>query len=193
MPALVRWLRDGGEQLDCGTNGGIYASDARPLGWLVADGVLLQPINLVQDRPGNFYLQPNGALVIAHGVARIETTQALTDMARGDVSQIDLALQSGPLLVIGGVINPRFDVASTSRYVRNAVCVADPGSVLIAYSDHLVSLYEFAKQLSAIGCSDALYLDGHVSQMYPVDQELEPAQQRELSVFIGITSRTEHE
>jgi uncharacterized protein YigE (DUF2233 family) len=193
MSAVVDWLAEDGEQIDCATNGGIYDPTLRPLGWLVADGVLLRAINLDAESAGNFYLQPNGALVISGGQARIASTNELAALAQGDVSHIEFALQSGPLLLRQGLISARLDPASVSRYTRDAVCVSAAGTVIIAYSDRLVSLYEFAAKLKEIGCSDALYLDGHVAQMFPLDAQLEPAQRRDLSVFIGIISRTKHE
>ena len=193
MSNLVAWLASSRQELQCATNGAIYAPGGRPLGWLVADGVLLNPINYDSSSPGNFFMQPNGALIIDDAGARIETTAALLADAPQDVSHIQLALQSGPLLLQDDVINRRFDEASTSRYSRNAICVVDPSHVILAYSERLVNLYQFALQLQQIGCRQALYLDGHLSQMYPSQAALEPAQQRELSVFIGVTSRIQDE
>ena len=193
MENLIKWLAQSHEQLQCATNGGIYAVGGTPLGWLVADGVLLNPINHDTTSAGNFFMQPNGALIIDDGGARIETTRALQDDAPADVSHIQLALQSGPLLLQDGAINQRFDPASTSRYTRNAICIVDPSHVILAYSERLLNLYQFAQQLQQLGCRQALYLDGHLSQMYPSQAELEPAQRRDLSVFIGVTSRIQHE
>jgi uncharacterized protein YigE (DUF2233 family) len=189
MQNLVEWLAQSHEQLQCATNGAIYAVGGRPLGWLVADGVLLNPINHDTTSPGNFFMQPNGALIIDDGGARIETTQALEDDAPADVSHIQLALQSGPLLLQDGTINQRFDAASTSQYTRNAICVVNPSHVILAYSERLLNLYQFAHELQQLGCRQALYLDGHLSQMYPSQAQLEPAQRRSLSVIIGVTSR----
>ncbi len=189
MARLIAWLAKSHEQLQCATNGGIYAKGGRPLGLLVADGVLITPINTDQSSPGNFFLQPNGAFILDDQGARIETTKALMLDLPADVSHIQLALQSGPLLLQAGTINARLEPASLSRYSRNSICVVDSSHVILAYSERLVSLYQFALELQQIGCREALYLDGHVSQMYPSQAQLEPAQQRDLSVFIGVTSR----
>ena len=193
MKNLSNWLSRNGEQLDCATNGGIYAVGGRPLGWLVADGVLINPINPDSASPGNFFMQPNGAIIIDDHGARIESTQALLADAPADVSQIQLALQSGPLLLLDDSINSRLDPASMSRYTRNAICIVDPTHIILAYSERLLNLYQFAQQLKQAGCRQALYLDGHLSQMYPSQTELEPAQRRDLSVFIGVTSRIQDE
>ncbi len=193
MVKLVGWLARSHEQLQCATNGGIYALGGRPLGWLVADGVLINPINTDVSSAGNFYLQPNGAFILDDAGARIETTDALKLDAPSDVSHVQLALQSGPLLLQHGIISTRLQPDSQSRYSRNAICVVDSLHVILAYSEHLVTLYQFAQLLQHIGCREALYLDGHLSQMYPSQAALEPAQQRDLSVFIGVTSRIKDE
>jgi uncharacterized protein YigE (DUF2233 family) len=192
IEGLTQWLSRSGERIVCATNGGIFGPDRKPLGWLIVDGVELQPLNVRTDQPGNFFLQPNGALSVSGAAARIDTTDALAGARPSDVTGIDIALQSGPILVLNGVINPIFDKGSVSRYTRNAVCLRDARTVLFAYSPEPLSLYAFAKALQDVGCQSALYLDGHLSQLYPDRSALAPAQREPLSVILAVTTKDPH-
>jgi uncharacterized protein YigE (DUF2233 family) len=193
IEALRNWLSRSGEHMVCATNGGIFDPDRKPLGWLVADGVLIAPINRATGQPGNFFLQPNGALSIFGAVARIDTTDVLVVAPVADLTAIDVAVQSGPILLLDGRINPSFDQASVSRYTRNAVCLRDEHSLLLAYSPEPVNLYAFSKALQDMGCQRALYLDGHLSQLYPDDGVLTPAQREDLSVILAVTTKDPHD
>src|SRR5690606_8583923 len=75
------------------------------------------------------------------------------------------ATQSGPIVIEAGVVNPLFDPHSTSRFVRNGVCVGER-YLVFDISSTRVSFYEFASFLRDVGCDDALYLDGNVSSVY---------------------------
>ena len=85
------------------------------------------------------------------------------------------------MLLQAGIVNPRLDPNSVSRFTRNAVCTIDARHVLLAYTERPLTLYSFADALLSVGCTDALYLDGHLSQMYPFDHDLSPAQRQPLS------------
>ena len=188
---LVMWLSKQHRRLDCAVNGGIFGTDQAPLGLFVASGVLLHPLNTERDHPGNFFLQPNGALVVEGARAEIRTTEDLSKHLPSSFSGIDVAVQSGPMLLHAGVISSRLQSSSDSLFTRNAVCTVGPQHLILVYAARPVSLYQFASDLQAIGCRDALYLDGHLSQMYPFEEDLSPAQRQALSTIIGITSRTE--
>ena len=159
----VRVERAGrGERLLFATNGGIFEADRTPTGLYVEDGIEQVALN-VRDGVGNFYLKPNGVFLIGlGGAAVVETSryQATRPPAR-------LALQSGPMLVDGGRIHPRFDRRSNNRRVRSAVGVASPTRVRFVLSEQPVTFYELATLFrDRLGCQDALYLDGEISRFY---------------------------
>ena len=53
---------------------------------------------------GNFYMKPNGIFYISAGNAAVAETQAFLKQR----PQVDLATQSGPMLVTDGRLHPRF-------------------------------------------------------------------------------------
>jgi uncharacterized protein YigE (DUF2233 family) len=76
------------------------------------------------------------------------------------------ATQSGPLLLQGGLEHAGFSSASLHRLIRNGVGVNAQGQALFAISNTPVTFHELAHVFSALGFSDALYLDGAVSMLY---------------------------
>jgi uncharacterized protein YigE (DUF2233 family) len=71
------------------------------------------------------------------------------------------------MLVIDGKMNSRFDPDGQSRYVRNGVGVDEEGVPVFAISDQPVSFGKFARLFrDALGCRNALYLDGSVSSLW---------------------------
>ncbi|HBS32708.1 MAG TPA: hypothetical protein DEA40_13365, partial [Parvularcula sp.] len=80
---------------------------------------------------------------------------------------IAFATQSGPMLVIGGAIHPKFLPEGTSRKRRNGVGVRADGTLVFAISDTPVTFHEFASYFrDALNCPDALYLDGAISRIF---------------------------
>ena len=78
-----------------------------------------------------------------------------------------LATQSGPMLVIGGAINPNFDAESDSLKWRSGVCAKTAQRVIFAVSEAPVTFHAFARLFrDELGCRDALYLDGTLSRIY---------------------------
>lgn len=153
-----------GRTLLFATNAGIYDRQFRPLGLTIADGVVLRPLNTTRGGGGNFGLQPNGVFYVdRRGDAGVVATSAWSARA------IDarLATQSGPMLVIDGAINPGFVESSDSRKWRSGVCAKTPRRVSFVVSEQPVTFHAFARVFrDEIGCRDALYLDGTLSQIY---------------------------
>lgn len=142
-------------------NAGMYLSDLSPVGLYISEGVERAPLELGPGGGGNFFLKPNGVFSIAEGGAAVTESTA---WAAGPRAGTRLATQSGPLLVQGGVIHPELNPASTSTYTRNGVCAPDPNTALLFISLRPVSLWRAASfARDALGCQDALYLDGGVS------------------------------
>lgn len=147
------------------TNAGIYDRQYRPLGLTVADGKVLRPLNPARGGgSGNFGLQPNGIFYVdSQGHAGVMATTAWAPQ------HIDarVATQSGPMLVIDGEVNPGFLENSDSRKWRSGVCAQTPGRVAFAVSEAPVTFHAFARVFrDQLGCRDALYLDGTLSQIY---------------------------
>lgn len=143
-------------------NAGIYQTGGVPCGLHVENGVELHPLNQA-DAPGNFFLKPNGVFFVENGKASI--------LGTGDYllkkPKPDLAVQSGPMLLIGGKRHPAFRDGSASKLVRNGVGVDDKGRVVFAITDHgqMVNFWDFSGLFLKLGCKNALFLDGDISQM----------------------------
>lgn len=165
IPGLRTWLRAQGKRLVLATNSGIFETDGRPLGLHVERGRELTARNLGTG-DGNFYLLPSGVFYVdgepgAEAAHVVETTRF-----EADVTRVRLATQSGPALLLGGELHPRFLPDSDSLKLRSGVGVAatDPSVVHVAISDDLVRFHDFATLFrDVLACTDALYLDGTVS------------------------------
>lgn len=165
---LEATLRAQKQEMLCATNAGIYDKQLQPLGLYVEDGTMLRKLNTRQNAYGNFYMQPNGVFVVGEHKAFIVETGDFATNADYWLSQSRYATQSGPLLLIGGKINDRFDPDSINALVRNAVCLDEAGMVTLAIARNPISFYDFAVFLrDELKCKDALYLDGSISRMYP--------------------------
>ncbi len=145
-------------------NGGIFEPGGIPSGLLISDGRLQHALNQ-SDGAGNFFLKPNGVFYIDSTGAHVSTTEEYIRKAPDP----RCAVQSGPMLLIDGQIHPAFRAMSTSRLHRNGVGILPDGQVLFAITefdqDHRPNLYEFAQYFKDAGCTDALFLDGDISQM----------------------------
>lgn len=152
-------LEDLSDEVVFAMNGGIFDVEYRPLGLFVDDYEEFFPLNL-EDGEGNFFMKPNGVFYVEGNEAFIEESEEY--VGEGDVR---LAIQSGPMLIEDGVINGLFDWNSENRNVRNGVGVCGD-KVLFLISNGEVTFYEFASLFEFAGCSDALYLDGAISEFY---------------------------
>lgn len=143
-------------------NAGMYHEDLSPVGLLVENGRTLAPLN-TSDGTGNFFLEPNGVFLLdAVGAAAVMTTTAFAEATPA----VSFATQSGPMLVIDGELHPRFEENGASRLIRNGIGVRDPHEVVLAISRSPVSFGSFARLFrDALGCRNALYLDGVVSAL----------------------------
>jgi len=166
----IEALRQDGEAkgmtLAFATNAGIYDRSDRPLGLTIAAGRTLRPLNTTKSRggSGNFGMQPNGVFYVDRlghaGVARTDAWRELGIDAR-------VATQSGPMLVVDGAINPAFVEGSDSRKWRGGVCAPAPDKAVFAVSIAPVTFHAFARLFrDTLGCRDALFLDGTLSQIY---------------------------
>lgn len=165
---LRRQLSGEGHRIAFATNAGIYERGPKPCGLTVCGGQELVPINL-QPGEGNFFLKPNGVFFVdpATGAGVMETAE----FARSGVKP-RLATQSGPLLLRKGTIHPAFNADSPNKRQRSAVGVRTrDGQTIFALSDRedrvrgRVTFHQLARFFLHLGCGDALYLDGDISEM----------------------------
>ena len=160
--AVIPIMQQAGEKPLMLMNGGIFEPGGIPSGLYWEKGIEKHPLNL-RDAPGNFFLKPNGVFLIRNNEAKIVEASAF--VATG----VTYAVQSGPLLLNKGVRHPAFMKESSNRLHRNGVGVDKNGTVIFVMSQRnspvLPNLYEFAEVFRTLGCADALFLDGDISQM----------------------------
>jgi len=158
---LNTWLASRKQQLVFAMNGGMYQQDQSPSGLYIEDGKQLKPLN-TRQASGNFYLQPNGVFYLTDK----EQPFICTTSAFSINTHIKYATQSGPMLVINGLVNTAFKQDSKNLNIRNGVGILPDNKVVFAMSKEPVNFYEFAAYFRELGCKNALYLDGFVSRTY---------------------------
>ncbi|NKJ23602.1 uncharacterized protein YigE (DUF2233 family) [Dyella sp. SG609] len=170
IESLRQWGMAHDRRLLFAANAGIYDRQFAPLGLYVEEGRTVVPLNLFKGNPaaGNFSIQPNGVFAVyADGHAAVRTSTAF----KADAKPARWATQSGPMLLVDGQINDRFVDDSASLKWRSGVCAKTPHRVVFAVSESPVNFHTFARLFrDELGCRDALYLDGTISQFY-VDGE----------------------
>lgn len=160
--ALEHVLGKDADRVAFAMNAGMFGAVGEPIGLYVEDGRTVHGINRRQGG-GNFHLMPNGVFLVRRDGRAEVVSSARYEAVDGIVS----ATQSGPMLVIDGAVNPRFDGDGPSRYVRNGVGIGPDGEPLFAISQGEVSFGQFARLFrDALKCRDALYLDGSVSSLW---------------------------
>lgn len=143
-------------------NAGMFDEAGQPIGLYVEAGQERHRINL-RPGPGNFHMLPNGVFA-----ADADGHVSVVPSARYDAaSRPRFATQSGPMLVIDGVLHPQISADGASLYVRNGVGVADPDTAWFVISDVPVSFGRLARFFrDGLGCRNALYFDGAVSSLW---------------------------
>jgi uncharacterized protein YigE (DUF2233 family) len=185
LTGLSAFLGPAAARVRFAMNAGMYQTDQRPLGLFVAGGAAQAPLNR-RTGFGNFYLAPNGVFWVgADGAPHVTETAAFAAQPAGGAAW---ATQSGPLLVAAGAFNPHISADGASLKLRNAVGVRG-GEALFVISDDRVSFGRLARFLrDALGCPDALYLDGAVSSLWsPADGRLDA--RHGLGTFVVVLRR----
>ncbi|GJL92555.1 MAG: lipoprotein signal peptide [Hyphococcus sp.] len=167
------WVNDAlskqGERLVFAMNAGMYHEDRAPVGFYRENGEDIAPVN-ANDGPGNFHMKPNGVFyVLENGAAGVDETGVFVMTKRMPPRY---TTQSGPMLVIGGAIHPKFLPESDSFKRRNGVGVTEAGEVIFALADTPVRFYDFAVFFrDVLKTPNALYLDGTISRLYAPELE----------------------
>jgi uncharacterized protein YigE (DUF2233 family) len=185
------------QRLVFATNAGMFNKDFFPLGLHVEHGYVLQNMHLPKSENsagsigadavvGNFDLPHNGVFEIREGKAAIVETRKLANAQ--DWANVQLATQSGPMLLIDGAINPVFDQNSNNLKIRSGVGIIDDKTVVFAISDDPISFYDFALIFKEqFNCGNALFLDGAISRMYIYETDKDNIDE---SIFAGMLAIT---
>jgi uncharacterized protein YigE (DUF2233 family) len=185
----LRWLGDNGKPLSSfdglraqlalekksiafATNAGIYERGPKPLGLTIVAGKELVPLNRAKG-DGNFFLKPNGVFFVdAVGGAGVMETEEYVKASLDPGFKPRIATQSGPMLMRHGVIHPAFNVNAPNLRQRSGVGIrAADGQVIFAVCDRndrvkgRVNFHKFTRFFIHLGCRDALFLDGDLSDM----------------------------
>ncbi len=142
-------------------NAGIFELGGIPSGLHIEGAKTLRPLNLA-DAPGNFFLKPNGVCTFGPGGPFIGNCAIWK--STGNESW---GIQAGPMLLIDGQRHPAFRDGSISKLHRNGVGVDREGRFVFAITDtgEAVNFWDFAGLFLKLGCKNALFLDGNISQM----------------------------
>jgi uncharacterized protein YigE (DUF2233 family) len=163
LAALEASLGRAKTQVRFAMNAGMYDEEGAPIGLFVEEGEERNRLN-IRDGSGNFHLLPNGVFA-ADEENRVSVTPAKRFETR--IRSPRWATQSGPMLVIDGKLHPKFDENGASQLIRNGVGVAGPKTAYFVISEDGVSFGRFARLFrDALGCDNALYLDGSVSSLW---------------------------
>jgi uncharacterized protein YigE (DUF2233 family) len=163
LPALEASLGADASRVRFAMNAGMYDEEGLPIGLYVEGGETLKRLNRNKG-PGNFHLLPNGVFAVDQE-GRVSVSPS-PDFAR-EAKGTRWATQSGPMLVIDGKLHHKFDADGESRLVRNGVGVKDRNSAFFVISEEGVSFGRFARFFrDALGCPNALFLDGSVSSLW---------------------------
>ncbi|MDM9625315.1 phosphodiester glycosidase family protein [Rhizobium sp. S152] len=159
--ALADAVQARGQTLAFAMNGGMFDDDFSPVGLYVEDGRELRPVNTA-SRLGspasvpNFYKKPNGVFFIDEKDAGILSTEEYLKRR----PNVKIATQSGPMLVINGVLHPAFIQGSTDRRRRDGVGICGD-DIKFVISEDDVNFHDFARVFrDDLKCSNALFLDG---------------------------------
>lgn len=169
---LADLLATQGKHFGFAMNAGMYAPDLHPLGLTIVDGQPVAPL-VTGASKGNFGLLPNGVFCIGPDRYAVIETRAYAAAPPA----CRYATQSGPMLVIGGALHPKFLPDSGSAYIRNGVGVSPDGQhAAFAVSDAPVTFRAFARFFrDSLKMPDALFLDGNTSRLAAPDLHREDA------------------
>lgn len=172
-------------------NAGMFDQRGKPIGLFISEGKVSHDVNLKKGNSGNFYaLPPNGifALDAKDKLVVLPTANFIQTYKKPE--DLKLATQSGPMMVIGGKFNKAFNEGSPNLNIRNGVGVNEKGNAVFIISEDKVNFYEFSQLfLDKMGCKNALYLDGVVSQWFAPGVHEKSNSQYDIGPIIALTKK----
>jgi len=139
-------------------NASISDSSCKPIGYYVKNSTTIKPLDLGNGN-GNFYLKPNGALLFTNNDIVICESSKVTGY-----TNVRLGIQSGPLLLENGNVNPQFNANSKNKNYRCGVGIYKNSSnekfLVFCVSNNPVTFFNFSKFfLEKMKCQNALCLE----------------------------------
>lgn len=180
---LKSYLNQNNKTLLFAMNGGMFLPNYKPVGLYIENNKRIKGINISKGG-GNFNLKPNGVFALYND----NTAMICVSESFADDPNIKYATQSGPMLLIDGEYHPAFNKGSSNLNIRNGVGIMPDGSVVFAMSKGFINFYDFATFFKNLGCKNALYLDGAVSQVYYPEKDWEQSG-RKFGVLISVTQK----
>lgn len=153
-----------GQEMVFAMNAGMYEPNRMAKGLLIAEGIRQTNIDTARAGYGNFYMQPNA--VFALGKDSLPLLEKTHSFLGHQPDEFSYATQSGPMMLWDGMMNPKFNDGSPNRHIRNAVGITPYNEVIFVLSERRVTFFEISSYLLSLGCTEALYLDGAISQAY---------------------------
>lgn len=158
---LITKIENNHKKLLLVMNGGMFNQDFAPQGLYIENHTALAPID-TGSGDGNFYMKPNGVFYITDKNKAFVCSNNEFKLNK----TIKYATQSGPMLLVDGLIHPAFKSGSKNLNIRNGVGILPNNQVVFAMSKQEITFYDFAEFFKNLGCKNALYLDGFVSRTY---------------------------
>jgi uncharacterized protein YigE (DUF2233 family) len=145
-------------------NGGHFTHDYKPDGLYIENGIKLSRVKEILNPKINLEILPMGIFYLTSQGAFIKPLRAKFN-AKG----VLFATQSSPMLLINGRINPA--LPKGRHRLRSGVGLLPDGTVYFACLD--MELRLFAKHFQDKGCTQALCLNGNVSDIWQNGQSLQ--------------------
>jgi uncharacterized protein YigE (DUF2233 family) len=155
-----------------------FRDDCSPLGLILRNQITENPLNTDPSGDGgNFFLQPNGALLFEAGKALIRETSLV-----GNLNQVSNAMQSGPILIRGSMVNSNLNPVSTNFKNRSGIGIYSDSKglqhLVFVHSRSKITFYQLAQFMKQrFNCSEALnFTSVQCALALPFQQEAEPGQ-----------------
>jgi uncharacterized protein YigE (DUF2233 family) len=165
IAALAHAMSSGGDRAVFATNAGNFDKSFAPLGLHVENGVEIHACNR-DDGVGNFFWKPNAIF----GVKDSRPFIVRSESYRSN-ENVELATQSGPMLIEHGKMLPDVVASSSSERLRSAVGISSAGEVVFILSIESCSFALLARAMQRLGGTDAMYLDGEISRFRTANEQ----------------------
>jgi uncharacterized protein YigE (DUF2233 family) len=138
-------------------NGTFFDEAEKPLGWLMSDGIQLNPVHDTSWWAALVERDEDG-----HRIAEVLTTEAIKSMPPERRASVRFAIQVGPRTVVDG--KPVKLKNQTAE--RTAACVTTPEEVVLLVTRASISSNELAELMArpqsagGLGCQNGLMFDG---------------------------------